>query len=765
MKSPDLAKPNHRILIIDDNRAIHDDLRKILLGEVETQTNLQDDEAFLFGQEATPITMFEIDSAYQGQEGLAKLEQSLAECRPYALAFVDIRMPPGWDGVETIAHLWKAYPDLQVVVCTAYSDYSWNDIQRKLGVSENLLILKKPFDNIEVIQLAHALTRKWLVTSQAQTRLGDLDMMVAKRTGELRAANERIRKQFEEKAAAEAAFRTVFESSPIGITLGDLDGRYVDLNGAMEELIGLPKAQVIGRNPEELGWIVGQEISGAIRQALDDGLGIDAKELTYRNAVAGQRTGLLWARKVVINGIEYSLCFVLDITERKQMEVELVAARLGADAAAKAKSEFLANMSHEIRTPLNGILGLSLILDGESIPDSLRPMMGLIRSSGEVLRRVLDDVLDFSKIDSGRLDLEEEAFDLRACLQWSFDLFRAAAEEKSIECSLHVDPRLPARVSGDATRLRQVAANLMSNAVKFTHQGIIRMEAHLVERAPDDGKHLIRVLVRDTGIGIPEARLDRLFHSFSQVDASTNRCYGGTGLGLAISKRLAELMGGDIRVESREGEGTTFELILPIRIAADREPAAETVMSEDLIGLKILVAEDNKVNQMVAQRMVEKLGCEADVVCDGALAIDHVGANAYDVVLMDVHMPVVDGLEATRQIRTMHSPGCDVPIVALTASASREDRSACMEAGMNDYLVKPIEIQALQRALNRWGHHRSPAPALEALGHDAGVPSMSFSNINQPTSSVQPATVSPRLTPEPDSGVLAPAEPAPATSS
>ena len=198
MKSPDLAKPNHRILIIDDNRAIHEDLRKILLGEVETQTNLQDDEAFLFGQEAAPITMFEIDSAYQGQEGLAKLEQSLAEGCPYALAFVDVRMPPGWDGVETIAHLWKAYPDLQVVVCTAYSDYSWNDIQRKLGVSENLLILKKPFDNIEVIQLAHALTRKWLVTSQAQTRLGDLYMMVAKRTGELRAANERIRKQFEE---------------------------------------------------------------------------------------------------------------------------------------------------------------------------------------------------------------------------------------------------------------------------------------------------------------------------------------------------------------------------------------------------------------------------------------------------------------------------------------------------------------------------------------------------------------------------------------
>jgi CheY-like chemotaxis protein len=192
MKSPGVFEPNHRILIIDDNRAIHDDLRKSLLGEVKTQEHLQDDEAFLFGGEAVPITRFEIDSAFQGQEGLAKLEQSLAEGRPYAVAFVDVRMPPGWDGVETITRLWQAYPSLQAVVCTSYSDYSWNDIRRRLGESENLLILKKPFDNIEVIQLAHALTRKWLVTSQAETLLRDMDQLVAQRTAELPAANQRI---------------------------------------------------------------------------------------------------------------------------------------------------------------------------------------------------------------------------------------------------------------------------------------------------------------------------------------------------------------------------------------------------------------------------------------------------------------------------------------------------------------------------------------------------------------------------------------------
>src|ERR1035438_61910 len=230
MKSRGLLEPNHRILVIDDNHAIHADLRKILLGEVKAQERLQDDESFLFGVEAVPVTKFEIDSAYQGQEGLAKLQQSLAEGRPYALAFVDVRMPPGWDGVETITHLWKAYPDLQVVVCTAYSDYSWNDIQRRLGQSENLLILKKPFDNIEVIQLAHALTRKWLVSGQAKARLEDLDLMVEQRTTELQAANERIKRQIEEKAAAEAAFRTVFECSPIAIALSDLDRKSTRLN-------------------------------------------------------------------------------------------------------------------------------------------------------------------------------------------------------------------------------------------------------------------------------------------------------------------------------------------------------------------------------------------------------------------------------------------------------------------------------------------------------------------------------------------------------
>src|SRR5664279_5552173 len=226
MTPSNLLEPNHRVLVIDDNQAIHDDLRKILLGEIDTQEHLQDDETLLFGMERLAVVRFEIDSAHQCQEGLAKLLQSLAEGRPYALAFVDVRMPPGWDGVETITHLWKTDPHLQTVICTAYSDYSWTDIQHQLGHSDNLLILKKPFDNIEVTQLACALTRKWQVSLQAATRMEDLDRMVVQRTSELERAEE--------------AFRATFEASPIGITLSDMNGRCLDANRACQEIMGIP---------------------------------------------------------------------------------------------------------------------------------------------------------------------------------------------------------------------------------------------------------------------------------------------------------------------------------------------------------------------------------------------------------------------------------------------------------------------------------------------------------------------------------------------
>ena len=699
MISASAQEPNRRILVIDDNHAIHEDLRKILIGGNPDQPDMADDEAFLFDAVATASTVFELDSAYQGKEGLHRVERALAEGRPYAMAFVDVRMPPGWDGVETITRLWAADPRLQVVICTAYSDYSWREIGQRLGHSDNLLILKKPFDNIEVIQLAHALTRKWLVGRQAEARLEDLDLMVAARTAELKSANERIQREFSERAKAEAAFRTVFEASPIGISLADHNGRYVDVNKSFCDQHGVERAHVVGRTPMELGWSEWYDLPSAEEDGGERWI-VDGWEVSYFHPAAGRRTGLLWMRRVVIGGARYILSFFLDIDERKRMEQELERARRAAEEAAIAKSEFVAKMSHEIRTPLNGVLGLSSLIEEESLPESVRSMVGLIRTSGEVLRRVLDDILDFSKIESGHLELEREPFSVRKCLEWSVGLFSPAVNEKDLELRLRISDNLPGFVLGDGTRVQQVVANLLSNAVKFTEHGWVELGAEL---RPELSGKLARVMiwVADSGIGIPPDRFGRLFQSFSQVDASTTRRYGGTGLGLAICKRLVTMMGGDIRVQSTPGAGSRFEFEMSMEVCeVPQEPPVNLPPLRD-DRVEILVVEDNRINQVVAERMLQRLGYRSRVVGDGTAAVQEVQRRPYDLLLMDLHMPGIDGLEATRQIRALAHPLSGIPIVALTASASVEDRQACLAAGMTDYLTKPLELDRLREVIDR----------------------------------------------------------------
>jgi PAS domain S-box-containing protein len=605
-------------------------------------------------------------------------------------------MPPGWDGVETVTRFQQIDPELQTVLCTAYSDYSWNELRRKIGASDSLLILKKPFDNIEVIQLAHALSRKWQLTRQAKAQMADLDVMVGRRTEELRQANERIRSEFAERSRAEEAFRVIFEASPVAIALMDLDGRYMDVNSAFEEQSGLPKAEVTGRDPAKVGLLTAETIEQIGREFAERG-SVSGKEVQFRRADGSMHTGLLWSRTAIIGNQFRRLGFFLDISERKKMEEELQRARCAAEAAAKAKSAFLANMSHEIRTPLNGVLGLSALLAGEQMTDGSQSMVNLIRESGEMLGRVLDDVLDFSKIDSGRLELESVPFSLRECLEWSIGMYRKTALEKNLSLSVSVDPRIPQQLMGDPTRIRQVVANLISNAVKFTEQGSVEVEAQLLPS--DDATERISVRVKDTGIGIPPEGLSRLFQSFSQVDASTTRRYGGTGLGLAISKRLVEMMGGSLEVESQAGAGSTFQFNLALRRSTAVLPPERILSGGPQTDLRILVVEDNAINRTVIEHMLGKLGYKADVVGDGAAAVEQSARVSYDLILMDVHMPGLDGLEATQRIRGRSRPDRPVRIVALTASATVEDRELCFAAGMDDYMTKPLNISRLQQIL------------------------------------------------------------------
>jgi PAS domain S-box-containing protein len=689
MKTSLRTEPNHRILVIDDIRAIHDDIRKVLAGNTLDLSDLDSDEALLFNHTPKAGVSFEIDSAYQGQEGLSLLERSIAEERPYAMAFVDVRMPPGWNGVETIERLWRVCPDLQVVICTAHSDHSWTDIHTRLGNSENLLILKKPFDNVEVMQLACSLTSKWLANQKASARMEDLDRMVAHRTVELQRAHD--------------AFREVFVESPIGIMLSDMDGRCLDVNRACEEMFGAPKCRIVGNDPVELGWIESRASIEAFIQKLRTLGCVDAAEIEYYDPSSGLRTGLVWLREITIHDSRHILWFCLDITDRKRMEGDLMRARTAAEDAGRAKSAFLANMSHEIRTPLNGVVCLSALLDEEKVPDDTRSMLRLIRASGETLAKILDDVLDFSKIECGKLELEEVPFSVREALEWGVELYRTKAAEKHLSLTLNVDREIPDQLVGDATRIRQVVGNLISNAVKFTAEGSIDISAEPAIEHSLDGTFRTRVTVRDTGIGIPPDKIGKLFQSFSQVDATTSRRFGGSGLGLAICRRLVEMMGGAIHVDSRPGEGSTFTFDFEARTPAPAESMPARAADSELEPMRILVAEDNPVNQIVMRRVLQRLGCSVDLVPDGEGAIRQVQECQYDLLLMDLHMPGIDGREATRRIRFLQQGRAAIPIIALTASATIEDREACLAAGMNDFVVKPLVPDVLRSALRRWG--------------------------------------------------------------
>lgn len=394
-----------------------------------------------------------------------------------------------------------------------------------------------------------------------------------------------------------------------------------------------------------------------------------------------------------------------------------------ADAANEAKGLFLAQMSHEIRTPLNGVIGLSRLLEDMPDPTEALDTIRVIRSSADTLLRVVNDILDFSKIEAGKLDLDIAPFQLRRCIEESIELFRAKATEKDLRLESSFATDLPCWVAGDSTRFRQVLLNLISNALKFTSSGEVRLSTVVERRGPVS--YLIAVEVRDTGIGITPDQLSRLFSSFSQADASISRRFGGTGLGLAISKRLVELMGGAMGVESQRGKGTSFRFT--VSLAAAQEPVQMHIVPAPMRNasrLKVLVAEDNPVNRLVVLRMLEKLGVPADFVTDGRQAISAVSKARYDLVLMDVEMPEMDGLTATQQIRASLTADLQPAIFGLTAHAEIEYRDICLRAGMNGCLTKPLEPEKLQSLITELSNRIDDATAGDAATQLDGVPSV-----------------------------------------
>jgi signal transduction histidine kinase/BarA-like signal transduction histidine kinase len=562
--------PTTRLLVIDDTPSIHDVFRKIFKPVCPTKADTQIDTlaAAIFNVRSKapgqPVTM--VDFAAQGEEGLALVQAATAAGQPYAVAFVDMRMPPGWDGLETIPHLWAADPRLQVVICTAYSDHGWGTISQRLGRSDNLIILKKPFDDVEVLQLVQALSEKWRLGRAAALKMHELEAMVARRTGELLRAKE------------------------------------------------------------------------------------------------------------------------------------------AADQSNRAKNVFLATISHEIRTPLNGVLGMtSLLLDGE-LPASQRNSAQIIATSADHLRIVLNDILDVSKIESGLLAIEEIPFEPADIITSVKHILAPKAAERRLDFTAEIDPAIKGLLLGDPVRIRQILFNLVGNAIKFTDTGTITLKVRQLESTPTSLQ--LRFSVHDTGIGIAEEDQPRLFQTFAQLDGSSTRRFGGTGLGLSICRRLVDLMNGIISVQSQPGHGSTFTVTFNFsRFEPTANATQNVALSATLIpfaaSARILVAEDNSVNQKVILQHLKRLGVQADLVADGQEAIDAMARHNYDLILMDCHMPVLDGIAATHEIRRIEKARGlrHLPIVALTAGIL--DREACLAAGMDDFLSKPFRPEVLRQILQR----------------------------------------------------------------
>jgi PAS domain S-box-containing protein len=525
----------------------------------------------------------------------------------------------------------------------------------------------------------------------------------------------------EELRANQELTRLILATASDAFLSADAGGRIVEWNRAAEALLGWGRDEAIGRDAADVVPAaaradfraeMGRRLAAAAPPGQDASVGAAVEAvLLHRDGHQVPVEMTMWA----LAGTRFN-CLARDITRRKQTERALTEARERALEASRLKSRFLAAMSHEIRTPMNGVLGLATLLLRTSLDETQHRYADGIRIAGEALLTVLNDVLDLSKLEAGRVDLERVDLDLGAVVDEVVALVAASARAKNLPV---VGDRadLPA-VLGDPGRVRQVLLNLAANAVKFTERGevVVRVRAERVEPAAV----VARLEVADSGIGIRPEDRERIFDAFTQADASTTRRFGGTGLGLSISRHLVEAMGGRIGVVSEPGRGSVFWCEIPFERAAGRPAPAPSAPAPSAPASSpagsasgsdpgkasgrgvVLVAEDNDINQLVATALLAQLGYEADVAGDGRVALDLVSRRRYDAVLMDCQMPEMDGYAATAELRRREAGGPRTPVIALTAGARAEDRDRCLAAGMDDHLAKPLGPAALAEALNRW---------------------------------------------------------------
>jgi PAS domain S-box-containing protein len=584
---------------------------------------------------------------------------------------------------------------------------------------------------------------------QIQQENQQMEALIGQRTAELQ--------------KSETTWRGLVEALPQFVWTTAADGAVDYMSSQWSKYAGIPTSELLG-----YGWL--ETIHSAdhpqVETAKRAAQAGESFEFEYRIRAKDRTFRWFMARGSPLRPIENGpitqwLGTSTDIDDQKRSEERLEAAitertwalqeaRDRAESAAQAKSEFLALMSHEIRTPMNGVIGMAHLLSDTPLTAVQHHYLDTIRSCGDSLLTIINDVLDFSKIDAGKMRIENVEFDLKTVLDESLELVASGAAAKNLALSLDVSGEVPFCLVGDAGRLRQILLNLLSNAVKFTAAGSISV---FVSRQPaPEQLVMLRISVRDTGIGLSPEQQAKLFQPFTQGDSSTTRRFGGTGLGLSIAKRLAELMGGTVGVASHLGEGSIFWFDVCLMSGTGKQQravgAAGVSRAEDHAGLqdlfagrpfRVLLADDNITNQLVALAMLTKMGLRADAVADGAEALQALDAIPYSLVLMDVRMPNMDGLEATRRIRDAERlapnsaslpEGHRLPIIAMTASAMQGDREKCLEAGMNDYISKPVTPRALAEVLEKWLPNNAAIRHQNANGRS-----------NLPSSAVDPAAI------------------------
>ncbi|WP_395703304.1 response regulator [Aquabacterium sp.] len=545
---------------------------------------------------------------------------------------------------------------------------------------------------------------------------------VAQRTAALAATTAQAQE-------SERRFSTMLQASPVGIALSRLsDQRCVDVNEAFVRLLGHPREALIGHTSRELGWWVDPAAQQSAWHAIRAGEPLRLREVAWRRSDGVVIDVALSADAIALGGEPHVLVSAFDISTQKQarraledqqaaLEAQvaqrtaelvasnhaLAAARDEAEAATQTKSAFLANMSHEIRTPMNAIFGTVHLMRRAGVTPRQEAQLDIIRAAAQHLLAIIDDILDLSKIEAGKLVMEEAPLELAQIPDRVAAMLAERAAEKGLALRVEVDPpRLPPgqALLGDSTRLTQALLNYASNAIKFTERGQVTLR---LRTEADEGTHWrVRFEVEDTGIGVPAEAAARLFESFEQADSSTTRRYGGTGLGLAITRRLARMVGGEAGLLSTPGVGSTFWFTArlkkgPASTAAALLPApndAEQRLARDFAGQRILLAEDEPVNRLVALELLDRTGLQVDTADDGEQAVRMAAAAPYALILMDVQMPLLDGLEATRRIRAMPAHRT-TPIVAMTANAFSEDRQHCLDAGMTGFLSKPVRPDQL----------------------------------------------------------------------